>query len=213
MSTNTTKRRDSRWTSIYWGTTPGKAGVHPFVRLTPDFMDLEAAGFSHGLGLGHGPFESESEAIKAADAFDRFFDAMLDDLEMFEAERRIVPNEDADHLIALIAETIDGSGVNEERLISGGFVRTTYEGQEGIFLTKRVSLERMPAAFLRIKGDEFIDGSSESVTEIIPPSRVSGPKPMVHLHVPDADYVEGPYLVESDDGKALIEDALAARQE
>ena len=50
------------------------------------------------------------------------------------------------------------------------------------------------------------------MTEVIPPSSVSGPKPMVHLHVPDADYVEGPYLVDSDEGRALIDDALAARQ-
>ncbi len=88
-------RRDSRWTSIYWGTTLEKPGLHPFVRLTPDFMDLEAAGFSHGLGLGHGPFESESAANKAADAFDRFFEAMLEDLELFESERFIIRNEDA----------------------------------------------------------------------------------------------------------------------
>ncbi len=102
--------------------------------------------------------------------------------------------------------------MNEERLISGGFVRTTYEGQEGVFLTKRVPLERMPDAFPRLKDDECIEGTSEAVTEVIPPCRVIGPKPMVQLHVPDADYVEGPYLVDSDAGRALIEDALAARE-
>lgn len=71
--------RDSKWTQIYWGTAYGKQGLHPFVRLVPNFMDTEAAGFSHGIGLGHGPFESEAAALLAADSFDNFLDSMLED--------------------------------------------------------------------------------------------------------------------------------------
>lgn len=87
--------RKSRWTQIYWGTAPGREGLHPFVRLVPNFMDTEAAGFSHGIGLGHGPFDSEDEANQAADAYDRFLDAMLDDLAESEAESGLHRNEDA----------------------------------------------------------------------------------------------------------------------
>lgn len=72
--------RKSPWTSIYWGTVEGKPGLHPFVRLTPDFMDLEESGFPHGILLGHGPFASEEEAVAAADTFDTFFTAMAAEL-------------------------------------------------------------------------------------------------------------------------------------
>lgn len=74
-------RRNSRWTSIYWGPAPNKPGLHPFIRFTPTFMDLEAAGFPHGIGLAHTSFDTEEEAIRVADTLDKFFEAMAIDFQ------------------------------------------------------------------------------------------------------------------------------------
>lgn len=80
----------------------------------------------------------------------------------------------------------------------------THEGQEGEFLTKKARVEQMPYASKHLVDDDFIFGTSEAITEVIPGG-------LVQLHIPDADYVEGPLPVESDEGQALIKDALAAR--
>ena len=41
-----------QWTRIYWDVpTPG-AGMHAYLRMTPDFMDLSATRFAHGISVG-----------------------------------------------------------------------------------------------------------------------------------------------------------------
>jgi hypothetical protein len=48
---NKTPKHESRWTSIYWDNDKSDAyKLKPCVRLTPNFMSLEAVGFPHGLG-------------------------------------------------------------------------------------------------------------------------------------------------------------------
>jgi len=44
--------RESKWTKIYWDVDPNCDRLKPYVRLVPEFMDCEFAGFSHGLSLG-----------------------------------------------------------------------------------------------------------------------------------------------------------------
>lgn len=61
-------RRDSLWTMVYFDS-------DFYVRLTPKFMELEKAGFSHGISLGT-KFSSEVDAHRFADTLDKFFDAM-----------------------------------------------------------------------------------------------------------------------------------------
>lgn len=94
--------------------------------------------------------------------------------------------------------------MDKEYLVSGGFVPTTYDGQDGEFLTKRVCVGNMPHAAEHLIDGDLIFGSSEAVTEIIPGD-------LVQFHIPDADYLDGPVPVDSDEGQALIRDALAAR--
>lgn len=69
-----------KWTKIYHETVNGLPGTHPFIRLTPNFMNLEAAGFPVGIGLGHSHFDSEEVAHRVASMYDKFLDAMLDEI-------------------------------------------------------------------------------------------------------------------------------------
>jgi hypothetical protein len=61
-------RLESRWTMVYFDS-------DFYVRLTPKFMELEKAGFSHGISLGT-KFSTEADAHRFADTLDKFFDAM-----------------------------------------------------------------------------------------------------------------------------------------
>jgi hypothetical protein len=77
---NKTPKHESRWTSIYWDNDKSDAyKLKPCVRLTPNFMSLEAVGFPHGLGLA-GLFETEQEAIEYAKSIDRFMDELMHDI-------------------------------------------------------------------------------------------------------------------------------------
>jgi hypothetical protein len=77
--------RDSRWTQIYWDVNEKTGKLAPYVRFSPEFMAMEAAGFSHGLSIG-GFFETEEQAIAWANRLDTFFNAMIEDLRDFETE-------------------------------------------------------------------------------------------------------------------------------
>lgn len=67
-------RRNSKWTRIYFTGENGKPEY--YVRFTPDFMNLEATGFPHGLTLGI-TYAAKEQAEAAADVLDSFFDAMF----------------------------------------------------------------------------------------------------------------------------------------
>jgi hypothetical protein len=77
--------RNSRWSQIYWDVNTITGKLAPYVRFTPEFMDLEAAGFSHGLSIG-GFFETEKQAVAWADTMDAFFNTMVKELREFESE-------------------------------------------------------------------------------------------------------------------------------
>jgi hypothetical protein len=73
-------KHESRWTSIYWGNDEADAyKLKPCVRLTPNFMSLEAVGFPHGVGLA-GYFETEKQAIEYAKSIDTFMDELMRDI-------------------------------------------------------------------------------------------------------------------------------------
>lgn len=61
-------RRDSLWTMVYFES-------DYYVRLTPKFMELEKAGFSHGVAISS-RFSTQADAHRFADTLDKFFDAM-----------------------------------------------------------------------------------------------------------------------------------------
>ena len=66
--------RESRWTAIYWAVEDGE--LRPCVRLTPDFLEMEKLGFSHGLSVSP-TFATEEEATRYADRIDAFIEAMV----------------------------------------------------------------------------------------------------------------------------------------
>lgn len=66
--------RDSKWTSIYWSVDEGE--LRPLVRLTPNFLEMEKLGFSHGLSVSP-TFDTEAEANLYADRIDTFIEAMV----------------------------------------------------------------------------------------------------------------------------------------
>ncbi|MBN9424738.1 MAG: hypothetical protein BGO63_10455 [Candidatus Accumulibacter sp. 66-26] len=90
-----------------------------------------------------------------------------------------------------------------EKLKAAGFVETTYPDQEGVFLTKRTRVDALPRAGANFVDNDFICGDSEAITEMFPDGGVQ-------LHIPDGDYVEGPYAASSVEAAALLNDAIAA---
>jgi hypothetical protein len=68
----------SKWTKTYWDLDPETGKLAPYIRLVPDFMDLEDAGYSHGLSLG-GFRPDEEDAKEFAKSVDRFMDALIHD--------------------------------------------------------------------------------------------------------------------------------------
>lgn len=68
------KRRESKWTSVYSGS--GDPLNRWYLRFTPIFMDLEAAGFPHGISISGTLYPSKEAAERGADKIDKFFDAL-----------------------------------------------------------------------------------------------------------------------------------------
>ena len=93
--------------------------------------------------------------------------------------------------------------MDRETLLAGGFVPTTYEGQAGEFLVKSVPISSMPYAGEHLVDNDMVYPEFTGITEVIPVG-------MVQMYIPEADYLEGPVPLESDEGQALLRDALAA---
>jgi len=71
-------RRESRWTRVYWGS--DDEDKRWYIRLIPDFMDVESCGLGHGLSISGNVFATREEAEKAADFYDKFFDKMAEEI-------------------------------------------------------------------------------------------------------------------------------------
>jgi hypothetical protein len=86
--------------------------------------------------------------------------------------------------------------MDRQTLIAGGFVPTNYEGQEGEFLSKR-----QPVETLAYMADHAIEGMM-ATTEVLPDGRIQ-------LSVDNGEgYLEGPHPAGSEEGIALLKDAL-----
>lgn len=70
----TQRNRNSRWTMIY--SDANKQKLFYYVRLVPDCLDLEAAGFPHGISVTGNEFDTWEDASKMADKIDKFMDCM-----------------------------------------------------------------------------------------------------------------------------------------
>jgi len=88
-------------------------------------------------------------------------------------------------------------------LMNAGFDPVKYDGQVGEFLCKTVKVERLPYANSHLVDNDYIFGDMLATTEVIPDGRVQ-------LCIGDADYAEGPHDFNSEEGQALLKDAVAA---
>lgn len=88
-------------------------------------------------------------------------------------------------------------------LMKSGFSPVHYEGQCGEFLTKTVQVDRLAYSSEYLVGDSAIFSDTMATTEVIPDGRVQ-------LCIGDADYVQGPHDFHSEEGQALIRDAMNA---
>lgn len=66
------KRRQSKWTHIYWDYSISKC----YIRLTPDFLAMEALGFPHGISISGNTFDNKEDANLHADKIDNFMNAL-----------------------------------------------------------------------------------------------------------------------------------------
>jgi hypothetical protein len=73
----------------------------------------------------------------------------------------------------------------------------------GEFLTKRLRVEQVPYASQHLVDNDYIRGTSEAITEILPGG-------YIQMLIPESDYLEGPVPLESEEGRVLLTDALAS---
>jgi hypothetical protein len=90
--------------------------------------------------------------------------------------------------------------INKDDLLAAGFAEKTYENQVGIFIAKSLKAWDMPYMKEHVIDGEYIFEDSDVVVEVTPRNEVQ-------LFVAHADYLEGPYPVDSEDGHALLKDA------
>ncbi|AHY45250.1 hypothetical protein [Stutzerimonas decontaminans] len=90
--------------------------------------------------------------------------------------------------------------IGNDQLAAAGFVETTYDGQEGIFYTKRQQAWDMPYVREHIIDNEEVLPETEVIVEVTPDQHVQ-------MYIRDADYAEGPFALESDEALGLLKDA------
>ncbi|GIL13732.1 MAG: hypothetical protein BroJett038_24520 [Chloroflexota bacterium] len=92
-----------------------------------------------------------------------------------------------------------------EKLKAAGFVETTYPGQHGVFLTKRMPIQDMPYAREHIVDNEIVCETDTAVVEFVPDPLFPGGG--VQMTVAQCDYIEEAVAVSSEEGQALLRDA------
>lgn len=95
-----------------------------------------------------------------------------------------------------------------EMLKASGFVETTYPGQEGVFLVKRMPVSEMPYAHEHIVDDELVSDTDTGVIEVFGwdgPAGFAGAR--VQWSIEDTDYYEEPVQCFSEEGRGLLRDA------
>lgn len=90
-------------------------------------------------------------------------------------------------------------------LRESGFVETTYPGQEGVFLTKRLPISTMPYAREHIVDGVTVGDSDMAVVEYLPDPLYPGGG--VQMTVDKTDYYEEAILAQSPEGLGLLRDA------
>lgn len=103
------------------------------------------------------------------------------------------------------------ASVTDKNLIASGFLPTSYEGQTGKFNAKKLLVRAMPYANEHLVDCEDIFPETEAVVEIFSGVEAGHLNPdvehFVQMFITDADYVEGPHALFSEEGRALVADA------
>lgn len=87
-------------------------------------------------------------------------------------------------------------------LMRNGFAPVRYPEQKGEFLAKTQPITTMPKANAELVDHDMVTPEMLATTEITPAG-------MVQTYVPDADVLIGPYAQASEEGQALLRDAIA----
>ena len=100
--------------------------------------------------------------------------------------------------------------MNIENLKAAGFVETTYEGQEGVFWTKRMSLKDMPYYKEHMVDNDLYFESDIAIIECAETKKF--PKGGVQMVLEEIDYIEEMVAVDSEEGISLLKQAGAVVQ-
>lgn len=92
-----------------------------------------------------------------------------------------------------------------EKLKAAGFIETTYPGQEGVFLTKRLSIAEMPEASATLVDWEIIGDTDIAVVEYVPDPLFPGGG--VQMTIEHTDYIQDAIPADGEEGLALLRDA------
>lgn len=100
--------------------------------------------------------------------------------------------------------------MEKQKLIETGFTPKIYDGQEGEFLSKKMKLKQLPdEARARILSDldlSLFDGDDlgdlDFIADITPGNQIQ------LVLVSDDEYWEGPYSLDSEEGKQLLQEVL-----
>lgn len=90
--------------------------------------------------------------------------------------------------------------ITNQHLIQSGFEEKRYEGQEGVFYTKQLKAREMDCVREQLVDDIEVFLDSNVVVEATPDKRVQ-------LYIADADHLEGPFPLESEEALLLLKDA------
>lgn len=91
-------------------------------------------------------------------------------------------------------------------LLSKGFVRVAYEDQEGAFFRRDTIVGTMPYAGEHLIDTEVVNDTDIATTEVTPAG-------YIQMLVNGTDLPHEEYLFDSDEGRALLQDAVAGTAE
>lgn len=95
-----------------------------------------------------------------------------------------------------------------EKLKAAGFVETTYPGQLGVFLTKRMPIREMPYTREHVVDNEIACETDTAVVEFVPDPLFPGGG--VQMTIDLCDYFGEAVSVKSEEGLSLLRDAGVA---
>jgi hypothetical protein len=95
--------------------------------------------------------------------------------------------------------------IEVEKLKSAGFAETTYEGQDGVFLTKKMSVMDMPYYREHVVDNQILYEDDIAVIEVGITARF--PNGGIQMVAEGTDYIEEMTDVNSEDGISLLREA------